>query len=98
MYNVKYMHGARQNLFEIEKNLDAKDTRFTDKILQAINERIQSLQEMPMRYPSYPHNPKYRWTGIHNYMIFYKIIGSDLIEIHRILHGARDLESLISGI
>ena len=98
MYNVKYMHGARRNLLEIEKNLDAKDTQLTDKILQAINERIQSLHEMPMRYPTYPHNPKYRWTGIHNYMIFYKIIDDNLIEIHRILHGARDLESLISGI
>jgi len=31
-------------------------------------------------------------------MIFYKIIDGNLIEIHRILHGARDLESLISGI
>ena len=36
MYNVKYMHSARRNLLEIEKNLDAKDTRLTDKILQAL--------------------------------------------------------------
>ena len=98
MYNVKYMHGAKRNLLEIEKTLDAKDARLTDKILQAIDECIQSLQEMPMRYPTYPHNPKYRWTGVFNYMIFYKIVGDSLIEIHRILHGARDIESLISGI
>ena len=96
MYNVKYMHGARQNLLEIEKNLDARDTRLTDKILAAISERIKSLQEMPMRYPSYPHNPKYRWTGIYNYMIFFKVVGNNRIEIHRILHGARDIERLMS--
>ena len=60
MYDIKYMHGARYNLLEIEKNLDAKDVRLADKILQAINERIQSLQVMPMRYPIYPHNPRYR--------------------------------------
>jgi len=98
MYNVKYMHGARYNLLEIEKSLDAKDTRLADKILQAIDERIQSLREMPMRYPKYPHNPRYRWTGAHNYMIFYKIVGNNMVEVHRILHGARDIESLMSGI
>jgi len=97
MFSIKYMHGAKRNLLEIEKNLDTIDTRLTDKILQAIDERIQSLQEMPMRYPKYPHNPRYRWTGIHNYMIFYKVVGDNRIEIHRILHGARDIESLISG-
>jgi len=97
MYNIKYMHGARRNLLEIEKNLDAKDTRLTDKILQAINKRIQSLQEMPMRYPKYPHNPRYRWTGTQNYMIFYKVT-DNMVEIHRILHGARDIENLMSNL
>ena len=53
MYDIKYMHGAKQNLLEIEKMLNIKDTRLTDKILQAISERIQSLQEMPLRYPKY---------------------------------------------
>jgi plasmid stabilization system protein ParE len=98
MYDIKYMQGARINLLEIEKNLDAKDTRLADKILQAINERVQSLQEMPMRYPKYPHNPRYRWTGTYNYMIFYKVVGSDMVEIHRVLHGARDIESLMDGV
>jgi len=98
MYSVKYMHGARHNLLEIEKNLDAKDARLADKILQAIDNRIQSLREMPMRYPQYPHNPRYRWTGVHNYMIFYKVAGNNMVEVHRILHGARDIESLLSGI
>ena len=98
MYQIKYMHGARSNLLEIEKNLDAKDTRLTDKILQAINERIQTLQEMPMRYPKYLHNPRYRWTGIHNYMIFYKVVGNNVVEVHRVLRGARDIESLMSGV
>jgi len=98
MYQIKYMHGARSNLLEIEKNLDAKDTRLTDKILQAINERIQTLQEMPMRYPKYLHNPRYRWTGIYNYIIFYKVVGNNVVEVHRVLHGARDIESLMSGV
>ncbi|MCL1882208.1 MAG: type II toxin-antitoxin system RelE/ParE family toxin [Defluviitaleaceae bacterium] len=98
MYEIKYMHGARQNLLEIEKNLDAKDIRLADKILQAIDERIQSLWEMPMRYPTYPHNPRYRWTGTHKYMIFYKVVGNNTVEVHRILHGARDIERLMLGI
>jgi len=98
MYEIKYMHGARINLLEIEKNLDAKDVRLADKILHAINERIQSLKEMPMRYPKFAYNQNYRWTGIHNYMIFYKVIGNNLVEIHRVLHGARDVESLMSNL
>lgn len=96
MYKIIYMNGAVQNLSEIENNLDEIDLRLADKILSAIEERIQTLQEMPFRYPAYLHNPKYRWTGVYRYMIFYKVREDvKAVEIHRILHGARDIENIL---
>ena len=92
MYKILYIEIAKNNLKIIKKHLDSVDRRLTIKILCEISERILSLKDMPLRYPKYIDNPNYRWTGVKNYMIFYKVIEeTKTIEIHRILHGARDI-------
>jgi len=96
MYKIKYVEKVKQNISEIEKNLDKIDKKLTDKILKALNERIQSLQEMPLRYPKYPHKPQFRWTAVHKHIIFYKVCDDrKIVEIHRIIHGARDVKNLM---
>jgi len=96
MYKIKYMAGVKKNLRDITKHLDGVDSRLSDRILDAISERILSLQESPNRYPRYLYNQKYRWTGVKNYMVFYKVIDDmQVVEIHRVLHGSQDIESLI---
>ena len=92
MYEIMYMDSAKNNLKLIKNYLDGVDRRLTNNILREISERILSLKDMPFRYPKYLDNPNYRWTGVKNYMIFYKVTDeTKTIEIHRILHGARNI-------
>ena len=96
MYKILYMDESRENLQEIADYLDEIDTNLADKILGEISERIQSLEDMPFRFPKYIYNQNYRWTGIKNYMIFYKVIDETMtVEIHRVLHGARNIKELL---
>jgi len=91
------MNGAKKNLHDIADYLDGVDSRLSDKILNEISERILNLAENPLRYPKYLYNQKYRWTGVKNYMIFYKVIDDKkTVEIHRVLHGSQNIEKLIN--
>ena len=97
MYKIKYMGQAERNIESIEYYLDKIDTRLTDTTLKAINERIYSLNEMPFRYPRYIDNPKYRYTTVKKYMIFYIVDeAKKVIEIHRILHGTQNTKEHIN--
>jgi len=97
MYKVVYMAAAKRNLKDIADYLDNIDSRLADKILNQIMERILSIGENPFRYPRYLYNQKYRWTGIKNYMVFYKVLeDKNTIQIHRVLHGSQDIEHLIN--
>jgi plasmid stabilization system protein ParE len=90
------MDSVEHDVLAIESNLAKIDNRLFHKIEKDIEERIASLDTMPSRYPIYLHRPQYRVTGVHKYMIFYKVIeNTKTVEIHRILHGSRDIESLI---
>ena len=96
MYKILYMDGSRKNLQEIADYLDDIDIGLADKILDEIKERIKSLENMPFRFPKYIYNQNYRWTGVKNYMIFYKVIdNTKTVEIHRVLHGARNIKELL---
>jgi len=93
MYRIEYFPHARADLLEIENYLDKIDHRLTNKIFQAIRDRIQGLEDMPLRYPKYAYHPEYRVLGVHSYLVFYLVVEkSKTIEIRRILHGARNVE------
>ena len=97
MYRIEYFPHARDDLHEIQKYLDRVDSRLTTKIMMAFRERIEGLEEMPLRYPKYPYRPSYRVLGVHNYMIFYMVIEeTKVVEIRRVLHGARNIEHEIT--
>ena len=92
MYSIEYFPFVRDDLREIENYLDEIDPGITDKVLIAIQESIQSLDEMPFRYPEYVYRPDYRVVSVYNYMIFY-VVAEDrkVVEVRRILHSARNL-------
>jgi len=98
MYRIEYFPHARDDLHEVQNYLNKIERRITNKILEAFRERIQGLEEMPMRYPKYAYRPEYRVLGVHNYLIFYAVVEeTKTVEIRRILHGARDIEHEIIG-
>jgi plasmid stabilization system protein ParE len=98
MYKIQYMDSVEHDVLAIENNPKI-DSRTFLKIEKDIEARIASLDTMPLRYPVYLHRPQYRVTGVHKYVIFYKVTENPkTVEIHRILHGARDIENLTGDV
>jgi len=56
-------------------------------------ELIARHPEIGQRRPEFPGN--YRSFIVSRWVIFYRLVG-DAVEIHRVLDGARDIESLLS--
>ncbi len=55
-------------------------------------EAIAAQPEIGQRRPEFPGH--YRSFPVQRWVIFYRIVG-DTVEIHRIVDGARDLDSLL---
>ena len=93
---IKYLYSAIENMAEIKRFLDEKDTRLAVKIIGDIKNRILELESFPLRWPKYTENSKYRVLGVHNYLVFYTVDeAKNTISIYRILHGARNISSII---
>jgi toxin ParE1/3/4 len=72
------------------------------RFLQAAHSTFQELAEMPeigvtrvFRNPRFANVRKWPIKGFERYLIFYRPL-QDAVEIIRVLHGARDIESLFS--
>lgn len=97
MYEIKYMDTADGDFFAIAEYLDSVDDNgLADKIIGEIIKCVNSLDTMPFRFPKHRKRPQYRWCGVYDYMIFYKVTENpNTVEIHRILHGAQDIENIL---
>jgi len=83
-------------LYVARDNLEAA-LRFYD----AIDQTYRQIRDHPKRWPRYeldhPRLKELRKTaviGYRNYLVFYRI-DADMVEIIRVLHGARDIPALL---
>ncbi len=62
------------------------------KFFAELKKRIVALEETPYMYPEYEDRPPYRRMVVSDYLVFYKVNEEKKrVEIHRILHAARDI-------
>jgi toxin ParE1/3/4 len=64
-------------------------------VVERIREKCRLIASQPMigqRRPEYPGD--YRSSPIERWVVFYRIVG-DTVEVHRIVDGARDLDTLM---
>jgi len=73
------------------------------RFYDAVNKTFQQIREHPTRWARYEldhprlANVRKRAVGgFRNYLVFYQI-EADVVEVIRVLHGARDIPSLIAG-
>ena len=97
-WNVIYSPQAKKDLHDIycyiAFELYAPDTAAQQ--VERLDNMIQSLDELPMRYPVYDAEPikskGIRSVPVGNYLIFYFPQEKDrTVTIYRILYGGRDL-------
>lgn len=92
-YQVVISPLARDDLTEIGDYI-AKDSPANALAwVGTLEQGIESLEHMPGRFPLRDDlRPGYRVFSIGRYLIFYRIIGTN-VEIARVIHGARDIEN-----
>ncbi|MDP2208302.1 MAG: type II toxin-antitoxin system RelE/ParE family toxin [Bacteroidota bacterium] len=97
-YTLRYLPVAQEDLISIldyiAKDNPGRALAFVDKL----DDHIKRLENHPFlgRVPRHPKLNEfgYRVMIVESYLVFYIIRGKQ-IEIHRIIHGSRNLDHLI---
>ncbi|MFP3041148.1 type II toxin-antitoxin system RelE/ParE family toxin [Treponema primitia] len=91
-YKIQYLDLAKSDVKEIKSYLTQFYPSTPAKFLADLKKNITNLSSMPGMYEAYHDNPSYHRLVVSNYLVFYKVDDKNqTVEIHRILHGARDL-------
>lgn len=95
---VRLSPRARLDLVEIDAWLAQESVKAAITVTRRLRQVCLSLVEHPNAYPVVTRFPdlmlRKRRAG--SYLIFYRV-GDGVIEIARILHGARDVDAILGG-
>ena len=93
------LKAAREDIVEIGSYLAQENVRAAESFLAALDDTLKSLVHMPMMGSVYQlaegHELRRFWVkGFDKYLIFYQVF-DDRIELVRVIHGARDIPTLL---
>ncbi len=87
---------AERDLAEILAYLDERNQSAAEKLATAIDARCALLSQLPeMGRPRDELAPGLRSVVVKPYVIFYRVT-KEAVEVLRILHGARDVDSIMA--
>jgi toxin ParE1/3/4 len=94
MSRIRITPLAEQDLVEIWYFIAQDDPLAADRILDLLEDKYELLADNPHMGPARPDIAKeLRYHPVGSYLLLYRIISGG-IELVRIVHGARDLQSL----
>ncbi len=97
-YTLRYLPIAQDDLVSIFDWIVQDSPSRAHSFLEKLDKRIGLLEQHPLlgREPRHPQLREYgyRVLVIEAYLIFYVLRGH-VIEIHRVVHGSRNLDDLI---
>jgi len=90
---------ARDDLKEIHEYLSEFGANPPKKLRKSFEDFCLRVASMPNIYPQYEPSPKYRRAVIeYDYLVFYQVEeSSGRARIYRVLHGKRDILSLLDS-
>jgi addiction module RelE/StbE family toxin len=97
-FTLRYLPVAQDDLISIFDFIAQDSPHRALSFVEKLDERIGLLEQHPL-LGRRPRHPKLREYGyrvliIEAYLVFYIVRGQD-IEIHRVVHGSRNLDHLI---
>jgi addiction module RelE/StbE family toxin len=97
-FTLRYLPIAQEDLISIFEFIAQDSPNRALSFAEKLDERIGLLGQHPL-LGRIPRHPKLREYGyrvliIEAYLVFYLVRGQD-IEIHRVVHGSRNLDHLI---
>ena len=97
-YTLRYLPASQDDLSSILDFIAHDSHHRALKFIEKLDDRIRLLEDNPHlgRVPSHPklRDDGYRVLVIESYLVFY-IIRGQVIEVHRVVHGSRNLDQLI---
>ena len=90
-YNIVYTPYAERDIWEIADNLSDYSIIAARRFLQKTKTQIESLADMPNRYPILLPKRAYRKLVVDNYIVVYSV-REDIqqVTIVRVIHGMRN--------
>ncbi len=86
---------AQRDLSVIWDFIAADNVKAADRLMDRFYEKFLQIALTPESYPIYPEiESPFQFAIVKPYVIFF-LIQTDRIEIHRIIHGARDIPHLL---
>src|SRR3972149_1337745 len=97
-YIIRYLPAAEQDLLSIHDWIANDNPRRASSFVEELDKRISKLASHPY-LGVVPRHPRLKESGyrvliIDSYLAFYKVRGST-VQIHRVVHGSRHLDSII---
>jgi len=97
MYDVVFMDLAYEDYDGISEYLSQFYPLTPERFLTELEKCTAVLQNTPHAFEVYEPCPQYRKMVVREYLVFYKVFDENRrVEIHRILHGARNIREVIS--
>jgi toxin ParE1/3/4 len=95
---LRYLPAAQEDLLAILEWIARDSPARAVTFLDRLDERIARLERQP-HLGRVPRNPKlqsygYRVLVVESYLVFY-VLRRRTIEIHRVVHGSRDLDAVV---
>jgi toxin ParE1/3/4 len=100
-YRLHVLRAAHDDVEGAAEHIQENNADAAARFLDAVEATYRELRRSPMRWPIYPlSHPrvaevrKRAVIGFRNYLVFYRVEGG-VVEIVRVLHGARDIPSIL---
>lgn len=95
---LRYLPAAQEDLISVLEFIAQDSPSRAISFVDHLDERIGQLERHPL-LGRVPRHPKLRESGyrvlvIESYLVFY-IVRGQTVEIHRVVHGSRNLDDLI---
>ena len=97
-YTLRYLPSAQNDLISIFDYIAQDSSNRASLFVDKLDDRIGALEHHPLlgRIPRHQklREDGYRVLIIESYLVFYIVRGRE-IEVHRVVHGSRNLDHLI---
>ncbi len=95
-YRLVILGLARSDIANIEKYIAQYDENAAKNYMERLYNALKALASMPYIGQKSDIDPAFRRLVIDNYLAFYTVDdNAQLVEVHRILHGAMDIKKHI---
>jgi plasmid stabilization system protein ParE len=95
-YEITILKRAVSDIDDICRYLSQFYPGTAGKFLDSLEHILDEVAKNPYIFSKYPENKKYHRMLIQNYLVFYRIFEtSKTVRVYRIIHGKRDIASLM---